>query len=202
MIRVTIFSPNPALRVGLRELLGEAPQISVLNEAVNLETLDEETEVLVLAAVLPSDFQEIAPDMPAILLLSDDLMDVQQLVEAGVPAWGALSPNASEDELIAAVHALGEGLWVGAPGLIRNLLRKPNRVELVGREELIEPLTARETEVLQWVAQGLANKQVALALSISEHTVKFHLSSIYAKLGAASRTEAIREGIQRGLIVI
>ena len=202
MIHVTVFSPNPALRVGLRELLGEAPQISVLNEAVNLDTLDEETEVLVLASVLPSDFQEIAPGMPAILLLSDDLMDVQQLVEADVPVWGVLSPNASEDELIAAVHALGEGLWVGAPGLVRSLLRKPNRVELVGGEELIEPLTARETEVLQWVAQGLANKQVALALSISEHTVKFHLSSLYAKLGAASRTEAIREGIQRGLIVI
>jgi NarL family two-component system response regulator YdfI len=62
--------------------------------------------------------------------------------------------------------------------------------------------TAREVEVLQLVAQGLANKHVALALIISEHTVKFHLSSLYAKLGVTSRTEAIHEGMQYGLIVI
>ncbi len=202
MIRVTVVSPNPALRVGLRELLGDAPEISVLGETANLDTLDKETEVLVLASVLPHEFAQLDADAPAILLLSDDSMEVQQLTGADLPAWGALSPDATEDELIAAVRALAEGLWVGTPGLIRDLLRKPNRVELVGGEDLLEPLTAREVEVLQMVAQGLANKQVALALSISEHTVKFHLSSLYAKLDVTSRTEAIRAGMQRGLIVI
>jgi DNA-binding CsgD family transcriptional regulator len=65
---------------------------------------------------------------------------------------------------------------------------------------LVEPLTPREMEVIQLMAQGLANKQIALALGISEHTVKFHLSSLYAKLGISSRTEAVKRGIELGLI--
>jgi DNA-binding CsgD family transcriptional regulator len=70
----------------------------------------------------------------------------------------------------------------------------------LGEESLTEQLTAREKEVIQLMAQGLANKQIALSLSISEHTVKFHLSSLYAKLGISSRTEAIKRGIELGLI--
>jgi len=63
-------------------------------------------------------------------------------------------------------------------------------------------LTPRETEVLQLLAQGLANKQIALALGISEHTIKFHVSSIYAKLGVGNRTEAVRVGARQGLILL
>ena len=69
-------------------------------------------------------------------------------------------------------------------------------------EILDDPLTSRELEVLQALAQGLANKQIALALGISDHTVKFHVSAIYSKLGVTNRTEAVRVGIQRGLVVI
>jgi DNA-binding NarL/FixJ family response regulator len=104
--------------------------------------------------------------------------------------------------LLAAVHALGEGLWVGAPGLVKDLLVRPSVRTLSEAEPLIEPLTGREIEVLQLISQGLANKQIALELNISEHTVKFHLSSLYAKLGVSSRTEAIRAGTQRGLIIL
>ena len=102
--------------------------------------------------------------------------------------------------MAAAIHAVGQGLWVGAPGLVEGLLRFQRTGESSGEESLIEPLTAREKEVLQLMAQGLANKQIALALAISEHTVKFHLSSLYAKLGISSRTEAVRRGIELGLI--
>ena len=73
--------------------------------------------------------------------------------------------------------------------------------ELTG-EAPLESLTERELHVLQLLAQGLANKQIALALGISEHTVKFHVSGIYAKLGAASRTEAVRMGVRQGLITL
>jgi NarL family two-component system response regulator YdfI len=68
--------------------------------------------------------------------------------------------------------------------------------------QLIDPLTDREMEVLQLLAQGLANKQIAAKLSISEHTVKFHVSSIYTKLGVGNRTEAVRMGVRRGLILL
>ena len=79
-------------------------------------------------------------------------------------------------------------------------MRLPKGGESGGEESLQEPLTAREQEVLEKMAEGLANKQIALELSISEHTVKFHLSSLYAKLGVSSRTEAVKRGIELGLI--
>ena len=78
------------------------------------------------------------------------------------------------------------------------LLDAPLQVE----EQLVEPLTEREAEVLQLLAQGLTNKQIAFTLSISEHTVKFHVSGIYAKLGATNRTEAVRLGVRQGLIIL
>ena len=201
MIRVTIVSPNPALRIGLRELLGDAPEIEVVGEAADLDELElhiDETEVLVLASV--SVLPELGEDSPAILLLTDDPDEAQALVSSPVSAWGVLSPNAGEEELTAAVRALAEGLWVGTPPLVRGLMRKPRQVELVNGQEVFETLTAREMQVLQMLAQGLANKQIALALEISEHTVKFHVSSIYTKLNASSRTEAVRIGLSSGLI--
>ncbi len=83
---------------------------------------------------------------------------------------------------------------------MRGLIRLNGRRELSDEDSLIEALTAREQEVLQLMAQGLANKQIALSLGISDHTVKFHLSSLYSKLGSSSRTEAVKRGIELGLI--
>ena len=201
MIRVTVVSPNPALRIGLRELLKNAPEISIVGEAAGYDELDvlmEETDVLLLTSV--TDLPETGENSPAILLLTDRLEDVQMLADIPSVIWGLLPMSASGEELEAALNALGEGLWVGAPALLRGVMREPNRIELTNNDELLEPLTARETEVLQLIARGLANKQVALKLNISEHTVKFHLSSLYAKLNVSSRTEAIRVGLGLGLI--
>jgi DNA-binding CsgD family transcriptional regulator len=69
-------------------------------------------------------------------------------------------------------------------------------------EPLSEELTPREHEVLQLIAEGLPNKLIALKLGISEHTVKFHITSILGKLDAGSRTEAVRLGARRGLVVL
>jgi len=158
----------------------------------------EETDVLLLTSV--TDLPETGENSPAILLLTDRLEDAQMLADIPSVIWGLLPMSASGEELEAALNALGEGLWVGAPALLRGVMREPNRIELTNNDELLEPLTARETEVLQLIARGLANKQVALKLNISEHTVKFHLSSLYAKLNVSSRTEAIRVGLGLGLI--
>ena len=68
--------------------------------------------------------------------------------------------------------------------------------------ELYEALTPREREVLEVLAQGLSNRAIASRLAISEHTVKFHVSSIFAKLGAENRTDAVRRGVRLGLIVL
>ena len=193
-------SPNSALRIRLRELLGRQPDIQITGEAVDLDGIHEmETEVLVLASVSSARLLESRITSP-ILFLTDDVESVRAVLGSNVRAWGVLSPDATEDELVAAVRAVGEGLWVGAPSLVREMIRFSGRRESLGEESLTEQLTAREKEVIQLMAQGLANKQIALSLSISEHTVKFHLSSLYAKLGISSRTEAIKRGIELGLI--
>ncbi len=200
MIRVTIVSPNHAFRVGLREMLGNQPDIKVIGETSELESVNElETEVVILASVSSARLQEDKSTY-AVLLLTDEVEDVRKIINSTSRAWGVLSTNASDDELAAAVHAVAEGLWVGAPSLVKSLIRLNGRRESSSDESLVEPLTAREMEVIQLMAQGLANKQIALALGISEHTVKFHLSSLYAKLNSTSRTEAVKRGIELGLI--
>ena len=77
-----------------------------------------------------------------------------------------------------------------------------NRVQAIGREPEVEALTERETEVLELVASGLRNKEIAQRLIITERTVKFHVGIILQKLGAGTRTEAVRNAIQRGIIQI
>ena len=200
LIRVTIVSPNSALRIGLRELLGRQSDIKVVGETVDLENVNEkETEVVLLASVSSARLLE-SKSTCAILFLTDDIESLRGVLDSNPRAWGVLSAEATEDELVAAVRALGEGLWVGAPGLVKSLIRLSGRRESSGEDSLVEQLTAREMEVIQLMAQGLANKQIALSLGISEHTVKFHLSSLYAKLGISSRTEAVKRGIELGLI--
>lgn len=200
MIQVTIVSPNHALRVGLREMLNNHSEIEIIGEAVQLEDINEkETEVALLASVSFGRLLDGKKDF-AILFLTDDIESVRGILNLRTQVWGVLSANATEEELIAGICAVGEGLWVGAPGLVESLMRLPKGGESRGEESLQEPLTLREKEVLEKMAEGLANKQIALTLSISEHTVKFHLSSLYTKFGVSSRTEAVKRGIELGLI--
>ncbi|MCB9109736.1 MAG: response regulator transcription factor [Anaerolineales bacterium] len=199
MIRVTIVSPNHALRVGLREMLGGHENIQIVGEAARLSDVNEkETEVAVLASV--SLTRNVDDRDFGILFLTDDIESVRPMLTVGIRAWGVLSLEAGGDELAAGIAAVAEGLWVGAPSLVEGVMRLPKGGDGLGEESLPEPLTAREKEVLQHMAEGLANKQIALLLNISEHTVKFHLSALYAKLGVASRTEAVKRGIELGLL--
>ena len=203
MIRLALVSPNPALRLGLRGILEGAPGVSLLGEAGRLEELRplDEAEVLVLASVADDELRGL-PSEAAVLLLTARPGSVRLLAGSAGRAWGILPLEASAEEILAAVNALGEGLWVGAPTLLHDLWQRPAVIELAGQEAAPEAVTQREMDVLQSIARGLSNKQIALALGISEHTVKFHLSSLYTKLGATNRTEAVRIGTQRGLIVL
>ena len=78
----------------------------------------------------------------------------------------------------------------------------PHHLDAHAGQRISATLTARETEVLRMIAEGLANKEIAWRLGISEHTVKFHVSSLLGKLGAGSRTEAIGAGIRQGVIML
>jgi DNA-binding NarL/FixJ family response regulator len=115
--------------------------------------------------------------------------------------WGIVPPDAPASELLAAVEAVGQGMVVLSLPVAKRLLTHPaGSMQALGTEPLEEPLTARELEVLSLLSQGLPNKLIARDLGISEHTVKFHISSVYTKLGASSRTDAVNRGARHGLI--
>ncbi len=205
LIRVLLFAPSTALRTGLRSLLAANPDISISALAAAPQELDasalSKTDVVLAGGLKPGDLQLlIARDMPLVLITSSE-DEIHDLAGSRLPGWGLLPEEFSELELSGALQAAAGGLLAGSPGLMEDLLvsRQNASFEL---GELVEPLTNRELEVLQQMAQGMANKQVALQLGISEHTVKFHLTSIYAKLGVSSRTEAVNAGMRRGLISV
>jgi DNA-binding NarL/FixJ family response regulator len=208
-MRLAIAAQAPALRAGLRLLLGAAPGIEVAAEAATLAELPApgEVDVLVLAAGAAwrdelEDWLAPGGSTAVLLLVGEEGTALRWLAELGDRAWGALPLESSSEELLAAVHALGQGLVAGSPRLLQPLLTS----SLAEGPALDEPpggaLTEREAEVLQLLAQGLANKQIAVQLGISEHTVKFHVSAIYTKLGASSRTEAVRIGVRLGWVTL
>ena len=191
MIRVLLNVPSPALRAGLHALLTADKAIKVVNDSLEEES---EADVMITSAShnsFSNDLMETAPSIPT-LFLSDDQPNIRRLTRT-LRVWGILPTEASAEELAAAVHALSQGLIVGTSTLLFETESEPLSHG---------PLTDRESEVLGLLAKGLANKQIALALSISEHTVKFHVSSIYAKLNVTNRTEAVREGLRGGWIAL
>jgi DNA-binding NarL/FixJ family response regulator len=209
-IRVWVIAPALAVRVGLRALLSAYQEIEVIGEAATLlgfDALPAGANVLVIVAGPGADldFQSSLPTIASagiLLLVESALPSGWELPPLHGRAWGLLPLDSSIEEIVAAVHAVSEGLVVGAPALIEPFLESRPATQGDESAPLIEPLTDREIEVLQLLAQGLANKQIAAKLGISEHTVKFHVSGIYTRLGAASRTEAVRLGVRLGLIVL
>ena len=210
MIRAIITAYNPILRAGLREILHGVEDITVAAETTSPDELmhlaaKADVILIALASAARIDLSHILADgdtNPAILLLTNDPDDLGALMRLPVPVWGILSQDADAQEIIAAIRALSQGLIVGSPLLLKPITTRSTVLGMGQPEPLAEPLTERERQVLQRIAQGLANKQIAVALGISEHTVKFHLSSIYAKLGATNRTEAVRLGTLQGIIVL
>jgi DNA-binding NarL/FixJ family response regulator len=203
-IRVGIVAQALTVRLGLRAMLQGLESISIAAEAPRmsgLELKNQPLDVVVLmgdaeAVGLPVDIDQT----PAVLWLCDTPpAESAWLEQAG--AWGMLSVDCTPEELEAAIVALSQGLWVSSPALRRQLMSMPP-VKLLGAVAGEETLTGRELEVLGGLSQGLANKQISLALGISENTVKYHVSAIYAKLGATNRTEAVRIGVQKGLITL
>jgi len=125
-------------------------------------------------------------------------------MRTSLPAAGTravLPRDAKPVEIFAAIEAAAVGLNAFGSEELNLLLPAVNRTEIEPRPAL-EALTAREIEVLALMAHGLANKDIADRLRISEHTVKFHVSSILSKLGVSSWTEAVTTGLRDGLLVI
>ena len=205
LIHTALVASALPVRLGLRAMLLEAGDFAVIAEVASLADLDSETnpDVIITTELLsPGEpFWQPSKTSPALLFLTSDPQAARQLLEWQAGTWGILPLDTSLREIAAAVHALAIGLWVGDPTLTQELFSAvPVRLPDAFPDD--ESLTNRELEVLQGLSQGLANKQIGLALGISEHTVKFHVSAIYSKLGATNRTEAVRIGVQRGLVTL
>jgi len=194
VIRLLIAAASAVVRAGLEALVASSPNISVVGSHADLSAVDDVQPNVVLASI---GLDEIPP-APAVVLLSDDpqLTWTQELLRSGVRA--VLPSAASPAEILSAVEAAAAGLAVIDPQELESLLSAGGRVH----SATVQSLTPRELDVLRMMADGAANKTIAWKLNISEHTVKFHVASIMAKLGAGSRTEAVTTGIREGLILI
>ena len=135
------------------------------------------------------------------MLLVDDPSPlwVRNAISSGVSA--VLHRDITKEELCLAFQAAESGLVLlhpsATPGIFPSDFKRVQNLD-----EPIEQLTGREHEVLRLISDGLGNREIAQKLKISGHTAKFHVSSILGKLGAASRAEAVSQGIRRGLIAI
>jgi two-component system, NarL family, response regulator YdfI len=147
---------------------------------------------------------ELAADLPIVVLSDRVGADWQaQALQIGVRA--ILPAEATASQLLAAIQGAAAGLVVLHRADVNAVLAAavpPTSRSIAPASELAEPLTRREREVLQMLAAGLGNKEIATRLSISDHTAKFHVASILGKLGASTRTEAVAIGIRHHLILL
>ena len=137
------------------------------------------------------------PSVDVVLLMNEESLPAAptELVRSGVRA--VLSPRPTAEELEAAVRAIRAGFVVLEPRMLA-----PAALRMTPSPRLEEPLTRREIDVLNALAEGLGNKQIAARLAISEHTVKTHLAAIFEKLDASNRTEAVTAGARLGLVLL
>lgn len=210
MIRVLLVDDHPVVRRGLRAMVDDLPELEAVGEAAEgaaaLRVLAELAESGSRPHVVLMDLQMGAgmhgveatrritalPDPPAVLILTTYSTDADILAAVEAGATGYLLKDAPPEEVAAAVRAASRGETVLAP---------PVAARLLGRVRAGRPtLSPREAEILQLLAEGLANRQISKRLFISEATVKTHLVHIYEKLGVDSRTAAIASGLSSGLI--
>ena len=200
MSAVTIVASLPSVRLGLAEMLASHGHTVLgeddVNDGASVWVLDAPT-----APALDAVTAQRYSDSPrAAVVLSDDAGMAHQLARAGLRGWAVLARDADAEQLDLAVRSVEAGmvlldLPVAATSLTAAAL-------MAAPTQAIEPLTARELQVLQLVAQGLPNKGIARRLGISENTAKFHVASLCGKLGASSRTEAVTLAARRGLILL
>jgi NarL family two-component system response regulator YdfI len=205
--RVLLIAASERERHRLEDLLEEAGAV-VTGSASDLENIEDALDTTELLLILSDSSgteseelletlqaQSIPREIPVALLARPrSPVLTNQALRAGVR--GVLRPDLSPAQLAKALEAIAQDLIVLHPDELQ-LSGNPSDVA-----DLVEPLTAREREVLQMLAQGRGNKQIAARLNISEHTVKFHVASILGKLGAGTRTEAVSIALRRGLILL
>ncbi|HEY2362427.1 MAG TPA: response regulator transcription factor [Candidatus Angelobacter sp.] len=222
-LRVLVIAGASSRRAHLAGVISRAlPGVNVISDShispekfaaykANILVADLDTPASAAAML---DFLEEAPAGTGSVALIDDpdRAWVRSALRASVHA--VIGRDANIEDMQLALQAADAGFVLLHPTSVHGLLQNNVIAEIddisgegfaredIAHENLIEDLTARESEVLRLVSMGLGNKEIAFRLAISEHTAKFHISSILSKLHAGSRTEAVSLGIKKGLIPI
>jgi DNA-binding NarL/FixJ family response regulator len=207
-VRVLAVSASPLARSGMEALLKEMPGIAPVASCGLAEAAALASQLLADVILLDLgdtyDLEAIArlaegePPFPIVALGGRPGATVQAL---GLGASALLPGDVDRPTLAAALTACAQRLVVVARGEVASLLPAEEQL-LVPASGLRETLTPRELEVLQAMARGLTNRQIALRLKISEHTVKFHAGAVLGKLEARSRAEAVARAIGLGWILV
>jgi NarL family two-component system response regulator YdfI len=221
--RILVAAESPVVRAGLEALVEGEPDFTVVGRSAShaIATLAQEIDELepdvILLELAPHD-DELSATLPALLGIpaggGGGRPSVVLLADAPSPALVAsalragaravLPREATGEEIIAATRSAAVGLASVPAGMLDELLRAPEAPVARNHERAAtgEELTARELDVLRMLGEGLGNKQIAARLAISDHTVKFHVASIFQKLHASTRTEAVTIGIRRGVLLL
>jgi len=221
LTKVFIVDQQPLFRQGIRASLSRTPDIQILGEAnvdegvlAAIETSPPDVVLLGLAATLPGDLElchTIKQRLPSVaaIILTPEPYDEQFLQAIKARASAYLSKDVDAKELAQTIRRCAEG----EHPINENLVERPKVAEQILRQfhelsaekeaaSFISPLTPRETEILDYMAQGYLNKQIAAELNVSEQTIKNHITSILRKLNANARTHAVVIAIKRGLISV
>jgi DNA-binding NarL/FixJ family response regulator len=204
-IRLVIVDDHPVVRDGLRGMLESQPDFEVVGEASDGEAAVQianslSPEVVLMDLRMPvmdgvTALREIKGSNPQIQVLVlttyDSDADILPAIEAG--ASGYLLKDSSREELYTAIRAAARGETVLAPKVAARLVGRM-------RAPAEERLSSRELEVLQLVAEGDSNSEIAIRLHISQATVKSHLIHIFGKLGVSDRTAAVTVALRRGIL--
>jgi two-component system, NarL family, response regulator LiaR len=208
-IRVVIADDHTVVRTGIRELLSDEPDIEVVGEArTGYEAIDQASalrpDVIVMDIAMPEltgveatrQIRAAVPDARILVLTAyEDDPYIYGLLDAGASSY--VLKSAEGREIIRAVRTTAAGQAIIDPAVAPRLIARMTQPALHGHV-----LTDRERDVLRLAARGLTNKQIGAELAISDRTVQNHLANIYAKLGVASRTEAVTAALQRQLITL
>jgi DNA-binding NarL/FixJ family response regulator len=208
-IGLLIVDDHPVVRDGLVAILSTQPDFEIAGEAASGETAltlfeQLQPDVILLDLEMPGMdgvmvIKQLRQIQPAVKIVVFTAFDTDERILSALQAGakGYLLKGAPRSELFKAIRVVHQGGSLLQPVVASRLLSQLSGTETAAATE---ELTPRESEVLELLAQGKPNKEIAAELVISERTVKFHISSILAKLGATNRTEAVTLALQQGLV--
>jgi DNA-binding NarL/FixJ family response regulator len=199
LIRVAIVADTLRRARYLAELLAEDDRLEIVEAGTSsIGTNNGQPEMIDVVVAVGLAMEHVPRHSAPVVTITDQLVE-EVPIGSRVHAW--LPMNSSAFEIGAAITAAANELFVMTQAQASQWLKSGRPIPTNNRLT-VERITPRELQVLRMLADGLGNKEIAGQLGISDHTAKFHVAQILAKLGATSRTEAVAIGIRRGLVAI